>query len=176
MRHLLCVLFTIALAASIAQKRVNPIIKNFGGIYDIPEATVKPDPNQGYKIVIDVYSGSEDKSKTDRSLNNVARMLNLHAVGGVAPENMNVVLALHAQSTYSIMDDESYRKKFGSDNPNTKLVRELNEAGVKITVCGQSLRGRNVDGDKLLSEVEIATSMLTTVTNYQMKGYQLLKF
>ncbi len=176
MKHLLSALLTITLTACIAQKRVNPVIKNFGGIYDIPEATVKPDPNQEYKIVIDVYGGSEDKSKIDRSLNNVARMLNLHAVGGVSPEKMSVVLALHAQSTYSIMDNDSYRKKFGSENPNIKLVEELNEAGVKITVCGQSLKSRNVKGNRLLSEVEIATSMLTTVTSYQMKGYQLLKF
>ncbi len=176
MRHLLSPLCIIILSAGFAQKRVNPVIKNFGGIYDIKEATVKPDPNQEYKIVIDVYGGADDKSKIDRSLNNVARMLNLHAVGGVPPEKMDVVLALHGQSTYSIMDEASYKKRFKSSNPNAALVKELSEAGVKIAVCGQSLRSRNVAGDKLLSEVEIATSMLTTVTSYQMKGYQLLKF
>jgi intracellular sulfur oxidation DsrE/DsrF family protein len=55
-------------------------------------------------------------------------------------------------------------------------VKELKEAGVKVAVCGQSLRGRGIENEQLLSEVEVATSMLTTVTSYQMKGYQLLKF
>ncbi|MEP5612177.1 MAG: DsrE family protein [Cyclobacteriaceae bacterium] len=176
MRYTLTILLLVILSTAFAQKRVNPVIKNFGGIYDIPEATVRPDPNQEYKIVIDVYGGTDDKVKVDRSLNNVARMLNLHAVGGVDPGNMKVVLALHAKSTYSILDDESYKEKFGSPNPNIALVRELKKAGVRITVCGQSLRGREVENSQVLTEVEIATSMLTTVTSYQMKGYQLLKF
>lgn len=176
MRYILFTLFIISHSASFAQEKVNPIIKSFGGIYDIPDATVKPDPNQEYKIVIDVYGGTEDKTKIDRSLNNVARMLNLHAVGGVAAEKMNVVLALHGNSTYSIVNDELYKKKFGTANPNAALITELKEAGVKVAVCGQSLRGRGIKNEKVLPEVEVATSMLTTVTSYQMKGYQLLKF
>lgn len=176
MRYTLTTLLIIILSAGFAQEKVNPVIKNFGGIYDIPEATVKPDPNQEYKIVIDVYGGTDDKTEIDRSLNNVARMLNLHAVGGVDPGKMKVVLALHAKSTYSILNDELYKAKFGTSNPNIALVKELKEAGVEVTVCGQSLRGRGVENDQVLSEVEIATSMLTTVTSYQMKGYQLLRF
>jgi intracellular sulfur oxidation DsrE/DsrF family protein len=89
---------------------------------------------------------------------------------------MNVVLALHGNSTYSIVNDALYKEKFGTTNPNAALVKELKEAGVKVAVCGQSLRGRGIENDQLLSEVEVATSMLTTVTSYQMKGYQLLKF
>jgi len=176
MRYTLFILFIIIQSASFAQEKVNPIIKSFGGIYDISDASVKPDPNQEYKIVIDVYGGTEDKTKIDRSLNNVARMLNLHAVGGVAAEKMKVVLALHGNSTYSIVNDELYKEKFGTANPNAALVKELKEAGVKVAVCGQSLRGRGIENEQLLSEVEVATSMLTTVTSYQMKGYQLLKF
>lgn len=176
MKIILSITTLLFLLSAFAQERVNPVVKNYGGIFDIPEATIKPDPNQEYKIVIDVYGGAEDKSNIDRSLNNVARMLNLHAVGGVPKEKMNVVLALHAQSTYSVMADDLYQEKFGSPNPNIDLIKELKEAGVKVTVCGQSLKARGVETDQVLSDVEIATSMLTTVTSYQMKGYQLLKF
>ncbi len=176
MKYLLSLLTILICITVHAQEKVNPVIKDFGGIYDIPEATVKPDGQQEYKIVIDVYGGASDKSDLDRSLNNVARMLNLHAVGGVPADNMNVVLALHAQSTYSTMGHEAYREKFGTDNPNADLMKALKDAGVKITVCGQSLIGRGVDPDELLEEVEIATSMLTTVTHYQKLGYMLLRF
>ena len=61
-------------------------------------------------------------------------------------------------------------------NPNADLIKDLKEAGVKIAVCGQSLRGRGFSEDMILDEVEIATSMLTTVTHYQNLGYTLLKF
>lgn len=176
MKNILTLLFSFLSLATIAQERVHPVIKNFGGIYDIPEASVKPDPDQEYKIVIDVYGGSEDKAQVDRSLNNVARMLNLHAVGGVPAEKMMVVLALHGQSTYSTLDHVAYRERFDVDNPNAELMKALKEAGVKVTVCGQSIRSRGFEAEVLLDEVEVATSMLTTVTHYQNLGYMLLKF
>ena len=171
--HLSCVLFLFSVSA---QDKVNPVIKHFGGIYAVPNATVKPDPRQDYNIVIDVYGGAEDKSEIDRSLNNVARMLNLHAIGGVPVEKMSVVLALHGQSTYSTLDHVTYQEQFGMDNPNAELMIALKEAGVVITVCGQSLVGRGFNADQLHDEVEVATSMLTTVTHYQNLGYMLLKF
>lgn len=176
MKYLLIVLCAASMFTSFSQERVNPVIKNYGGIYEVPEATVTPDSAQDYNIVIDVYGGAKDKKEIDRSLNNVARMLNLHAVGGVSPEKLNVVLALHGQSTYSALDNATYQKEFGVSNPNAGLLKELKEVGVLITVCGQSLRGRGFGGDELNDEVEVATSMLTTVTYYQSLGYIMLKF
>ena len=166
----------LAVMASFSQEKVNPVVESFGGIYDIPDATVKPHPNAELKIVIDVYGGSDKKGQIDRSLNNVARMLNLHAVGGVNTENMKVVLAAHGGSTFSILNDEAYNAMFGMNNPNTPLITELKEAGVKLTVCGQSLVGRSIESDQVNDDVELSTSMLTTVTKYQLLGYTLLKF
>lgn len=176
MKNLLPLLLLVSSIITYSQERVNPVIKNFGGIYDISEATVKPDSSLEYKIVIDVLGGSDDPKEIDASLNNVARMLNLHAVGGVDISQMKVVLAIHGKSTYSTMSDDAYSAKFGVNNPNTPLIKELREAGVKLTVCGQSLIGRKVGVEQLLPELEVATSMLTTITTYQLKGYALLKF
>ncbi|MFK7952713.1 MAG: DsrE family protein [Ekhidna sp.] len=176
MKNSLSIFLLVSCLITYSQERVNPVIKNFGGIYDIPEATVKVDPSLEYKIVIDVYGGSDDPEKVDPSINNVARLLNLHAVSGADVEKMKVVLAIHGESTYSTMSDEAYNDKFGVNNPNAPLVKELKQAGVKLTVCGQSLKGRRVSSDQLLSEIEIATSMLTTVTTHQLKGYAVLKF
>src|SRR6185369_1711084 len=80
--------------------RVNPIIKGFGGIFEIPYAVEKPDPTLNYNIVIEVERGSEKPDTLNWALNNVARLLNLHAVGGVPREKMNVVLAIHGGATY----------------------------------------------------------------------------
>lgn len=176
MKYLISISLVSLFLSCYAQERVSPIVKEYGGIYEIPEATIKPDPSKDYKIVIDVYGGAEDKKDIDRSLNNVARMLNLHAVGGVPADKLKVVIALHGQSTYSTLSHEAYQKKFGVDNPNAGLMKALKDAGVRIAVCGQSMRSREVDSDDLLSEVEVAISMLTTITHYQNEGYMLLKF
>ncbi|MEO0555732.1 MAG: DsrE family protein [Bacteroidota bacterium] len=174
-------LFTMGLLwlltlASHAQKRVNPVIKNYGGIYEIPDATVVADGEIEYKIVVDVVTGAENSDEVAWGLNNVARMLNLHAVSGADMNRMKVVLAIHGSATYAIMENRYFKKRFGVDNPNSPLIQELKAAGVKLTVCGQSLISRDVAVKNVIEEVEIATSMLTTVTTHQLKGYALLKF
>ena len=170
---LLCMLpFSIS---AWAQEMVNPVIQNFGGIYDIPEATVRPTDELTYKVVIDLYSGPESAEKLNPALNNVARMINLHAVGGVTQE-MEVVLAIHGKANDIVMRNEHYLSRYKVDNPNIGLIKALKKSGVKLTVCGQSLLYSKVDPDQVLEEVEIATSMLTTVTTYQLKGYAFMAF
>lgn len=177
MKHILTIaVLLISIHLANAQEKLNPIIKNFGGIYEIPEATVIPNSELRYKIVVDAKTGADDKSELAFALYNSARMINLHAVGGVQKENLEVVLAIHGGATYSILKNSVYKKKFGVDNPNIPLIKELKAAGVKLVVCGQSLIGRKIDHDQVLSEIEIATSMLTTVSTYQLNGFAVFQF
>ena len=154
---------------------LTPVVP-FGGIYELAEATVTPDPTLDYQLVIDVVSGAEEPDSLAQGLHNVARMLNLFAVGGVPEEHVTVVLAIHGGATFSVLKDEEYRRQYGTDNPNLPLLRALKETGVRLTVCGQSLIGRRIPPDMVAPEVEIATSMLTTVAMYQMRGYGMLRF
>lgn len=167
--------FFLCLTVS-AQDRIYPVIKNFGGIFDAPYATEKPDPDMVYKVVIDIATGDKEKEKPFYSLINVARLINLHAMGGVVQENLHVVLAIHGSAVWSALSHEEYEERFGVENPHIGLFKELKEAGVQIFVCSQSLRGRELDHDKLAPGVKVATSMLTTMTTYQLKGYASLKF
>ncbi|WP_420387689.1 DsrE family protein [Roseivirga sp.] len=167
--------FFLSIAAH-GQEMINPVIKGYGGIMDAPHAMEKPDPNMEYKIIIDVATGDSNPDQVMYSLVNVARLLNLHAMGGVPKEKMHVVLAIHASAVWSVLDNETYKAKYDVDNPHLPLFKELKDAGVQIFVCSQSLMGRNIDHTKLAPEVVVATSMLTTLTTYQLKGYAALKF
>ncbi len=170
------VLFIGSHLAAQSPQRVNPVIKSQGGIFEVPFAVEKPDPALTYTIVIEVERESEKADTINWALNNVARLLNLHSVGGVPASNMNVVLAIHGGATYTTMNNEQYRAKYKVDNPNLKLYKELQAAGVKMFVCGQSLINRKVDRTRIVSEVKPAVSMLTTLTTYQLRGYAYLKF
>ncbi|MFY8036794.1 MAG: DsrE family protein [Cyclobacteriaceae bacterium] len=172
------IVFALCLMAttSFAQKRVFPAVNNYGGIFEIPYAAEKPDPNLDYKIVIEVERESENPDSLSWAINNVARLVNLHVMGGVPKEKLDVVMVIHGGATYNVMDNAAYQKKFKTNNPNLNLFKELSKAGVRIFVCGQSLINRKVDRNKMVPEVKIATSMLTTLTTYQLKGYALLKF
>lgn len=172
----LLLLAVVFISTSYAQEQINPIIKGYGGIFDAPHATEKPDPDQVYQVVIDVATGANEKSEPFYSLVNVARLLNLHAMGGVPKENLKVVLAIHGGAVWSVLDNETYKERFDTDNPHLPLFKELAAAGVKMFVCSQSLLGRNLDHQKLAPQVQVATSMLSVMTTYQLKGYAALKF
>lgn len=172
----LCTLVLLAVVVGSYAQAVNPVIKSAGAIHDIPYATVKPDPSLDYNIVIDVATGPDKPSEVNPSLDNVARLINLHVVGGVPKEKLHIVLAIHNVSAFAVLSNEAYRAKYKTDNPNLRLLEELAQAGVRLTVCGQSLIKREIDPTKLAPNVEVATSMLTTVTTHQLKGYAVLKF
>ena len=172
----LSLVFSLLLAAPlVGQQPLTPAVP-FGAIYDVPEATVRPDPLLEYRIVVDVFTGAELPEDVGAGLHNVSRMLNLFSVGGVPAEHLSVVLALHGGATYGVLTNERYRERFETDNPNLPVIRALKEAGVKVTVCGQSLIGRDIDPADVAPEVDIATSMLTTVATYQIMGYAVFRF
>lgn len=76
------ILLAVISTTSNAQTPANPIIKDYGTIYGLDNVTL-PDKTQEYKIVIDLKPANDDYDKVNKGLINVARALNLHAVGGV---------------------------------------------------------------------------------------------
>lgn len=159
-----------------AQERVFPVIPSYGGIFDIPDAAEKPDPTLEYKIVIDLAGGSADPAELNLGLNNIARMINLHASAGVPKEKIHIVVAVHNEAAYTILNNAAYKAKYKTENPNLGLYQELQRAGVKLFVCGQSLIARNIDREDITPEIQIATSMLTVLTTHQLRGYAWFKF
>jgi intracellular sulfur oxidation DsrE/DsrF family protein len=163
-------------AKSYAQSPQFPIVKGFGGIYEISDATERPDPSREYKILVDMSTGAEDNKQISRWVDNVARMINLHGLAGVPKENINVKVVVHGSAVFTLLNDENYKERFGVDNPNLKVYEALKAAGVDVMVCGQSLVSRNMKTGDLWSGVRVAHSALTTITTYVPQGYILLKF
>ena len=158
-----------------AQTPSNLIIKEYGTISDL-EDVVDPDQAIDYKIVIDLKAPSPDPATINPGLNNIARMLNLHAAGGIDAERLKVVAAIHGNATYTVLNNAGYKAKYGIENPNLDLIKQLNSAGVQLFICSQSLVARNSGLDNVNPDIEIALSMLTVVTEHQMKGFGLLVF
>ncbi|MCR9133301.1 MAG: DsrE family protein [bacterium] len=169
---LIAILFVIP---TIAQEAQFPIIESFGGIYKIEGAT-SLDSQMEYKIVIDLKTLQRDKESINPGLNNVARMMNLHGLGGVNAENLDVAVIVHGGATDIIINNEAYQKRYELDNPNIELIATLKEAGVNIYVCGQSLLSRQYARNEVNEDVIVALSMLTTFTTYMHNGYVPLVF
>jgi intracellular sulfur oxidation DsrE/DsrF family protein len=159
-----------------AQTAQFPIVQGFGGIYEIPEATERPDPNGNYKIIIDLVSASEDPKQINRMVDNIARMINLHGIAGVPRENIKVKVAVHGGAIFTILNDSYYEKLYGTKNPNLPVYEALKDAGVEFYICGQSLIAREMKTTDVWDGAEIALSMLTTLTTYVPQGYMLMRF
>lgn len=168
----LCCLFAVAQA----QEKVNPIIKDFGSVYPVPDAVEKPDPKMKYKILVDLAMGSARPDTINLGIEAACTLINLHAVGGVPKENIEMVMAVHNAAGVTILNNEAYQQRYKIDNPNLPMIDALLKAGVKIVVCGQTLRKRNIDAKTLAPGIGVATSALTTITTYQLKGYAVIKW
>jgi intracellular sulfur oxidation DsrE/DsrF family protein len=170
------ILSTCFAIGSWAQERQHPLVADFGGIFEIPDADIKPDPNLKYNIVIDLAKASDEKQYADYYLSRVARLMNLHAIGGVPSENLNVKVVIHGPAVYNILNHRSFNQKFQNDNPNILLIDRLIEAGAEVMVCGQSLVGRSIGMNEIHPGVKVATSALTAVTTYQLQGYAVMQY
>ncbi|WPR73867.1 DsrE family protein [Algoriphagus sp. NG3] len=166
----------LATQFSLAQEAQFPLVKGFGGIYQVTEATEKPDPDLDYYILVDMSTGATDNAEISRWVDNMARMMNLHGISGVSKRQMHVKVVVHGSAIFTILGNEEYQKRFSTDNPNIPVYKALEEAGVEILVCGQSLHARGVKTSELYPGVNVALSALTTVTTYVPKGYTLLRF
>lgn len=175
-KAVLLTILSVYLIQAYAQERKFPIIPNYGGIFDIEKSEDIPDRNMNYNIVVEIATGSENPHELNFSLNNVARLINLHAQAGITKDKIKVIVAIHGEAAYSTLNNEGYEKKYSTNNPNLNLLTELKNAGVELYICGQSLIARKIDQKNIAPELKVALSMLTTVTTYQLKGYAYLKF
>jgi intracellular sulfur oxidation DsrE/DsrF family protein len=159
-----------------AQTKVNPVIKSYGTVFQMPGADHKPDPSIKYKIIVELTENASKPDTLNEYIEALATLMNLHAAEGVAKENIHMVVILRKMATYAVFGNELYKEKFKCDNPNLQLLKELSDAGVEFYVCGQTMLKRNIDTKKLVSGTKVASAGLTAITTYQLKGYTMVKF
>jgi intracellular sulfur oxidation DsrE/DsrF family protein len=80
------------------------------------------------------------------------------------------------KAIFVILNNDAYKKRFGVDNPNLKILEEMKQAGINLYACGQSVTGFGIDPKNVNQNFEIVLSRATTVSTRQMKGYAFFKF
>jgi intracellular sulfur oxidation DsrE/DsrF family protein len=157
------------------QDRLNPVIQGFGSLYDVPFARVKADSTMEYKIVIEFRAPSENTKDMHQFFEHIGRMYNLHIHDNVPQNKLHVAVVIFGPAAYTVLDNDAYKKKYKTDNPNLKVFEEFKKAGIKTIVCGQSVMIHNIDPKTVSPNVEIASSRFVAVSTMQMKGYALFQ-
>lgn len=161
--------------ASSTPEWVYPVIPGFGGVHPRPDLPVRPDPKETYRVFVDVVSAERDPSGHFYSLQRLARLVNLMAYAKVPASHVHIVALLDEKVGYAAGTDAFYRKAFGGDNPNLRLIHALKKAGVKMLVCSQGLAENNIPDGAIDPDVTITLSALTDMVVYGHKGYSYMR-
>lgn len=169
-------LFILTFSIHAQDKSTGPIIKDFGKVWAIENPDFKIDTSKTYKAVFDIMNSPESHDAVNSSIETAARFLNMHAQSGVPAKNLKVALVVHNNASKDVITDSAYVKRYGSKNPNSELIKALQEAGGEIIFCGQSSVSRNFPREDLIEGVQLSLSAMTALIQLQDDDYRLIKF
>jgi intracellular sulfur oxidation DsrE/DsrF family protein len=165
---------TSLLPAHAAAQRTSagPMIHSAGAVFAVSPDLPTP-VDRDYRLAFEISTPSASPDALNPSINTVARFLNMHAQAGVPQDRLHGAIVAHGGGAFEMMDDPAYRAKFGVDNPNGALIRELIAAGQPVLLCGQSAASRGITPDQLIPGVKVALSAMTAFLLLQDEGYRV---
>lgn len=159
-------------AAAQQRTQAGPIIHSAGAVFGVSPDMATP-VDRDYKVAFEIAGSASSPDRMNQSINTVARFLNMHAQAGVPTERLSGAIVAHGSASFELLDNEAYRARFGVDNPNSELLKELIAAGQPVVLCGQSAASRGVPTDGLIPGVQVALSAMTAFMLLQDEGYRV---
>jgi intracellular sulfur oxidation DsrE/DsrF family protein len=139
---------------------------------DFPGANELPDPSLDYKIAFDVNTMAESPDQVSPALKMIGALINTYEQHGVSPDHLHLQAVFHGPTIALVVDDATYKGRTGVDhNPNVDLLRQLQKAGLKMVVCGQSAMAQHYDFKSILPLAQINLSASVTFINLMTRGY-----
>ncbi len=174
MRTTAALLLLIATATASAEPVTGPVIEAYGPVYYVPEEKLDWPADARPAAVFDVAGAPDSPADSNLRFETVARYLNMHARAGVDPARLRVAVVVHGRATRSTLNAEVFEERYGEPNPDTALLRALQEAGVRIMVCGQSATAFGFSREELAPGIEMSLSAMTALVALQTDGYALI--
>jgi len=175
MRLSVPLLAIVVLATSVSAQQsphAGPLIQSAGAVFAV-DADIDTPTDRDFKIAFEVATPTESPDRPNPSITTVARFLNMHAQAGVPGDRLSGAIVAHGGASFDLLDDEAYRARYGVDNPNAELIRELIAAGQPVILCGQSAASRGISKNELIPGVQVALSAMTAFLLLQAQGYRV---
>lgn len=153
-----------------------PAVPGYGPVFPVVDGAFALANDRSYKVTKDISTTSESPEQINRQLDSVARFLNMQARAGTPAAHLRVAVVIHGGAGRDMLTDAAYRERFGTDNPNTGLLKALSEAGVDIYLCGQTAAARGYPVETLNPAVTMALSAMGAHVRLQSEGYTLIPF
>lgn len=151
-----------------------PVFTDYGPVFKVADRDRPLKPDFVYKLIFDIADAAKSPDKLNRSIESVARFINMHALNSVPLENMQLAVVLHGSATRDGLSHEAYRSRHDIENPTLDLIEQLSAKGVSFYQCGQSAYFSKVAKEEFAEPIELALSAMTVLTELQAEGFQLL--
>jgi intracellular sulfur oxidation DsrE/DsrF family protein len=127
----------------------------------------------GVKVVVALNSDVLNGKGISQQVNNVANMVGDYtgSYAMVANQNFKIVAIGYGAGARWLLNDTAYMNKYGTTNPSAATVATLIGQGVKFYMCQNTMRGNNWKKDDLLPNVDMVTSGVTAVIDFQKRRY-----
>lgn len=152
------------------------IIPDYGKVAAVPDALPIP---KGTVFMVDFDAHEKaGAGKLSRKYESAARFINMQAAAGVKPADIHIAFVVHGKASWDLANDATYKARYetDADNPNAKLIAELQQHGVRFIVCGQTAAYYDLNQKNLLPGVELSISAMTAHALLQQQGYTLNPF
>ena len=156
-----------------AQEWETPIIEGYGEVKYFDQAASQLNKQLEYKLIFDIKS-NQVKNGVNKGLWTIARTLNLFELSGIPSKKIEIVASIHGEATFITLNSNAYQDKFGRDNPNSNIIQQLNDSGVKLYVCSQATSSRNINNGDLNINVIPALSGIAVLSNHLLQGFTLM--
>ena len=146
------------------------------GVVPVKNQDEVPDPKMQDKLLFELTSNNPDSTikEVNYGLVEVARVINLHVASGIPLKNIIPVVVVHAGALHALKNNEYFNKKYKADNPNIKVIGELEKIGAKFIACGQAMSFLDIQKEAFLPIVNVSLTAKTVITGYQLKGFVLM--
>jgi len=151
-----------------------PVINagEFSGVLPVKDPTEIPDPNMDYKLLFELVMKKPDSiSGMNADLVEISRIINLHVASGIPVKKILPIIVVHGPALNDFTTNTFYNERFKMDNPNLKLIKELEALGAKFIACGQAMQFFDVPKEALLPLFKVSLTAQTVLTSYRLKGY-----
>ena len=176
MKTFIVLIFTVNAAVAQWPEPKSPAVPEADGYVEIPNVALSPTKNRKYKAIFDATRPAAKWTYLVPALNMAGSELNALAAANVSLSNAKFAVVFHGPAVEGILDNDHYKAKFATDNPNLKVIAEMKKQGVEFFVCGQYLASEKIDPKTLTRDVTVAADALLVLMHYQNKGYALMSF
>lgn len=120
----------------------------------------------------------EWKDGVGAGLLSIRKLIEHYGSIGVSPNELHISAVFHGSAAYWLLNDKPYQAfaKDGSGNPNKSLIRELDDLGVSIELCAETMKERGWTKADILPEVRIVVGASSRIIDLQLQGYAYWRF